>query len=360
MGKNEVHQVLVAQPIYCFSFNKDRTEVAVATNSRKIQVFKLDGKTWTKTHVLAEHGQTVTSIDWAPETNRIVTCGQDRNAYVWVLTDGEWKPTLVLLRVNRACTYVKWSPKEDKFAVCTGARMVSICNFEEENDWWVSRHIKEGIRSTTTCVDWHPNNIVIAVGSSDFKVRIYSSAVKGVDKKPADCQWGPGSELRKFGTLLHEFASPRSGWVNSVAFSASGDKVAWVAQSSFIASVNGNDSTKITSTRIAALPHTRITFLTEDTVVCAGNDPSPTVYTDKNGSWEMISKLDEAKKVLAKDNSAMSKFRLMDAKGSDSAAGLLTVHQGAVTHMAPFAGEPGSLTRIVTAGKDGKVVIWDL
>ncbi|KNC77532.1 hypothetical protein SARC_10006 [Sphaeroforma arctica JP610] len=304
MGKSEIHQVLEAKPIYCFAFNKDRTA-----------------------GTLAEHGQTVTSIDWAPETNRIVTCGQDRNAYVWVNTDGEWKPTLVLLRVNRACTYVKWSPKEDKFAVCTGARMVSICNFEEDNDWWVSRHIKEDIRSTTTCVAWHPNNLIVAIGSSDFKVRLFGAAVKGVDKRPADCAWAPGSKLKSFGGLLHEFASPGSGWVHSVAFAPSGDKLAWVSHASSICAVNSAALDTVVSTPIAA---------------------------KKTGT------LDEAKVVKAKENSAMSKFKLMDAKGNTDKTGLDTVHQGAVTHMIPFAGEVGAYSRVATSGKDGKIVVWDL
>jgi actin related protein 2/3 complex subunit 1A/1B len=30
----------------------------------------------------------VTGIDWAPKTNRIVTCSADRNAYVWNLEVG--------------------------------------------------------------------------------------------------------------------------------------------------------------------------------------------------------------------------------------------------------------------------------
>jgi actin related protein 2/3 complex subunit 1A/1B len=72
----------------------------------------------------------ITSIDWAPSTNRIVTCSQDRNAYVWEQKQDPqtgnvtWKPTLVLLRINRAATDVRWSPKEDKFAVASGARYV--------------------------------------------------------------------------------------------------------------------------------------------------------------------------------------------------------------------------------------------
>lgn len=79
---------------------------------------------------VAKHDKLITSIDWAPNSNRIVTCSQDRNAYVWhEQPDPEtgrlvWKPTLVLLRINRAATHVRWSPKEDKFAVGSGARFV--------------------------------------------------------------------------------------------------------------------------------------------------------------------------------------------------------------------------------------------
>lgn len=77
----------------------------------------------------------ISGIDWAPESNRLVTCGTDRNAYVWTLKGNVWKPTLVILRINRAARCVKWSPKENKFAVGSGSRLISICYFEQENDW---------------------------------------------------------------------------------------------------------------------------------------------------------------------------------------------------------------------------------
>lgn len=78
-------------------------------------------------------------------------CFQDRNAYVWTKqSDNKWKPTLVVLRINRAATCVRWSPLENKFAVGSGARMISVCYFEKENDWWISKQIKKPIRSTVT------------------------------------------------------------------------------------------------------------------------------------------------------------------------------------------------------------------
>lgn len=59
---------------------------------------------------------------------------------------------------------------ENKFAVGSGARLISVCYFEQENNWWVSKHIKKPIRSTITTLDWHPNNILLATGAADFKV----------------------------------------------------------------------------------------------------------------------------------------------------------------------------------------------
>jgi WD domain, G-beta repeat. len=61
---------------------------------------------------------------------------------------------------------------ENKFAVGSGARLISVCYFESENDWWVSKHIKKPIRSTITSIDWHPNNVLLVAGSADFKVSI--------------------------------------------------------------------------------------------------------------------------------------------------------------------------------------------
>lgn len=114
-------------------------EVAISPNNNEAQIYKKNGDTWDLQHTLAEvrptiplemvrqpadkqHDKLITAISWAPQTNRIVTCSQDRNAYVWTQTPQGWKPALVLLRINRAATCVKWSPKEDKFAVGSGAR----------------------------------------------------------------------------------------------------------------------------------------------------------------------------------------------------------------------------------------------
>jgi len=131
-------------PIWCHAWNKTRTKLAISPNNNEVHIHEKAGSEWKLGHVLREHDLRVTGIDWASTTDRIVTCSADRNAYVWSQdSNGKWLPTLVLLRINRAATCVRWSPLENKFAVGSGARLISICYFEKENNWWVSKHIKK-------------------------------------------------------------------------------------------------------------------------------------------------------------------------------------------------------------------------
>jgi actin related protein 2/3 complex subunit 1A/1B len=88
-----------------------RTGLAFCPDNNEVHIYKKTPQGgWEKEFVLQEHDQLVTGIDWAPKTNRIVTCSQDRNAYVWTFEDGKWQPVLVILRLSHAATSVKWSP----------------------------------------------------------------------------------------------------------------------------------------------------------------------------------------------------------------------------------------------------------
>lgn len=180
------------------------TDVAVSPNNNEVHIYQRQGAEWIHKDTLAEvcfsivprnnhcvdtwtrtpqHDKLITAISWAPNSNRIVTCSQDRNAYVWTPTESGWKPALVLLRINRAATCVKWSPNEDKFAVGSGARTIAVCYFDEENNWWVSKHVKKPLRSTVLSIDWHPNNVLLAAGTAEAKAYVFSAYIKGVDSK---------------------------------------------------------------------------------------------------------------------------------------------------------------------------------
>jgi len=214
-----------AETVSCFCFNGTKDKLALCPNNNEIHIYVKNGKDWKKETTLSEHTQLVTGIDWGSETDRIVSCSQDRNAYVWDFADGKWNNTLVILRLNRAATFVKWSPKEDKFAVASGAKLVSICYFEEDNDWWVSKHIKRH-RSTVLSVKWHPNNLLIATASSDFKARVFSAWVKGIDKRGLGCPVPIENpkKAEKFGECLLDFDC--GGWVKDCDWSPSGNLLA--------------------------------------------------------------------------------------------------------------------------------------
>ena len=71
---------------------------------------------------------------------------------------------------------------------------------------WVSKHIKKPIRSTVLSLDWHPNNILIAAGSSDFKARVFSAYIKEIESKPESTNWG---KKMPFGNMMAEFYNGR-------------------------------------------------------------------------------------------------------------------------------------------------------
>jgi len=337
---------------------------------------------------LSEHDQVITSMDWGKLTNRIVTCSQDRNAYVWTFENGTWHPVLVLLRLPRCATHVRWSPAENKFAVASGARAIAVCSFDPENDWWVSRLLKKPIRSTVLCLDWHPNNVLLAAGSADMKARVFSAFIKDTDKKPQPSVWG---EKLPFNTLCGEYASASGGWVHAVGFSPSGDVLAFASHDSTVTIVYpGSGAITVKS---ITLPHVTLTWTSENSFVAAGHDCQPILYKGSEQGWSADGSLDDTtgpksggSGLLPKaatggvgrlNSAAFNTFRNADIRGQSSVprpgspttpgsgggltkTDLLTVHQNTITSVRPYEGVPGNVSKVVTTGVDGKLVIWDV
>ena len=97
----------VSDPLQTHTWNSNKSKIALSPNNSEVHIY--DAKTGQLEHLLTEHTQRVNGVDWA-KSDKIVTCGSDRNAFVWDLVDGKWKPSLVALRVNRAATFCRWSP----------------------------------------------------------------------------------------------------------------------------------------------------------------------------------------------------------------------------------------------------------
>jgi len=278
---------------------------------------------------------------------------------VWTYQEGKWKPHLVILRINRAATCVKWSPEENKFAVGSSARLISVSYYEEEHTWWVSKHIKKPIRSTVTCLDWHPNNVLIAAGSTDFKARVFSGYVKEVESKPSANSWG---SKMTFAALMAEFSNGGGGWVHSVSFSPSGDKIAWVGHDSSVSVADSTQENKLVVIKETFLPFMDITWVTESSMVAAGYDCNPMLLTYNGSNLSLVSKLDIPQEKASGTISAMNRFKDLDKKASsgDTSAELKTQHQNTITQVSVFEGGKDRCKRISTSGVDGNLILWDL
>ncbi len=92
-----------------------------------------------------------------------------------------------------------------------------------------------------TCLDWHPDNSILACGGTDYKCRVFYAHIEEVD--------GPASLnnvwLSKTSSeCLQEYGSQSSGWVYSVSFNLSGNRLAWVGHDSTIYVIDAARSVK--------------------------------------------------------------------------------------------------------------------
>jgi len=351
-----------ASSVSCHAWNKDGTKLAISPNDNEIHIYAKNGNNYVLEHKLVEHDQLVTAIDWAPKSDRIVSCSQDRNAYVWTFQpkENKWKPTLVILRINRAATHVKWSPEENKFAVACGAKCVAVCYFEVDGDWWVSKHIKKH-KSTVTRVDWHPNNALLATSSTDFKARIFSAYIKGVDKAAPDTPFG---NKLGFGDLLAEM-DQTMGWVEAVKWSPSGKLLGFVGHDSTLAIADissGNPSVSVV--KYKDLPFRDLLFINETTVVAVGHDCQPVLFQGQGG-WKFVKKLDEGSSTAAASGGAQSNafkvFQNKVDKGTETAqeTTLNTKHQNCITYVNVYKSSGPAVSQYSTSGLDGQVIVWD-
>jgi actin related protein 2/3 complex subunit 1A/1B len=275
------------------------------------------------------------------------------------LEGAEWKPTLVILRLDRAATCVKWSPKEDKFAVGTGSKAISICYYDQEHSWWVSKHIrgeKSGITSTIKCLSWHPNNVLLAAGGTDSKVRVFSTFVKNIDTRQSVAGGTPFGSKLPWATLLAEF--PTSAWIHDVSFSPSGFQLAWVTHDSLVHFLDcSTENHRVQSVRTSGLPFQTILWAGENTLIAAGHDANPAVFQGGALNYTFKGYIDKANKQGAGKTGVADMWKARSQLGTTSQADtsitLATVHQNAITQL-----RTTSATAFSSVGNDGQIVIW--
>lgn len=350
-------------PIADHAFLSDFRTLAVAKGSN-VEVYSL-APLPKLVATLSDHDQTVTAVDIAPD-GKIILCAQDRNAIVWTPGPSGYTATLVLLRIEYAATCARWLPSGNKVAVGSGDGVVAVCYFEPENDWWVLKHlkVKDAKRLSVLLLAWHPEGAILAVGFCDFRARVFSGYVKGIDERPGPGVWG---DKFPFGAPLGEFAlATGAGWIHDVAFLPSGEAVAFVAHDGLVnVAYPASGVVDVASSKL--LPFTSVWFADEGTVVVGGYDCHPVVLQGLAGGWQVAYELDnkgsgpaEPAAVDEDDDNyrmthALGMFKQMDLKGKVTKAPVFQhLHQNTITTIRPHA--PG----FSTSGKDGRVVVWEL
>jgi actin related protein 2/3 complex subunit 1A/1B len=382
-------EMLNPDGVPCFCFNADKTQIALSPNCKDVLIYDVTGQqagSWKLKHILREHDSFVSGIDWSHATGNLVTCGHDRNAYVWQYNKqkNEWKPTLVILRINRAATNVRWTPDGKKFAVSSAAKVVPVCHYESTNDWWISKMIKHH-KSTVLDLAWHANNKLLVTGCADRKCRIFSGFIEEVDSKD-DAQAFAATFPKQFdfGACVAEFDNAHA-WVNSVAWSPSGYRLAFAGHDSsvhFVQILGGGAPPEVKSVMLRGLPATAITFMNDNTLVSVSWDCSPHLFTASGSEaepvWTYAKALDNlqsgstAAAAVAPDRqqskfgAAYTKFEDGASRGADiskSGVGqaalpaivLNTKHQNAILALRQIDAK-----RFVTSGADGCFYYWSV
>jgi actin related protein 2/3 complex, subunit 1A/1B len=195
-------------------------------------------------------------------------------------------------------------------------------------------------------------------GLTGGQARVFSAFIKDVDKRPDPTVWGT---RLPFNTVCAEFPSPAGGWVHSVAFSPSGDSLAYCSHDSCVTVVYPagpeEPARAVLSVRTPMLPFVSLLWVGEEEIVAAGHDCQPILFKGNESGWsgpliglwflwmgltfgfrKMVKSLDDsAKSSTSRDSehSAFHMFRNMDRKGSSKAATedttLPTVHQNTIT-----------------------------
>lgn len=140
--------------------------------------------------------------------------------------------------------------------------------------------------------------------------------------------------------------------------------------------------------KISSLPFVTLTWTGENTLVAAGHDCQPVMFSGSEGGWQSIGSLDAATGSKSMDaghgagvnyggsssvgrlkTGAFATFRDADTRGQSSIPGsgllttdtqLLTVHQNTINSIRAYQGYPGQVSKVSTTGVDGKLVIWDI
>ena len=164
---------------------------------------------------------------------------------------------------------------------------------------------------------------------------MFSSFIKGVDERPESSVWG---ERLPFNTVCGEYLNNSAGWVHSVAFSPSGNALAFAAHDSSVTVVypSGPEQppSAVVSLSTQLLPFLSLIWKGESEIIAAGYDCKAYRLRGNEQGWQIVGSMESKGRPgmeEMREESALNMFRQMDLKGkSKDDTQLKTVHQNTI------------------------------
>jgi len=236
----------------------------------------------------------------------------------------------------------------------------NVCAFvisKKDNNWWVSKHFRQDVESTVTCLAWHPNNILIAAGGTDNIVRVVSGFVTGIDNRKDVAGGTPFGSKLPFGSLCASWKT--NGWVKSVRWSPSGNRLAWVCHDSTTHFLEcATTEHKLQSVLSPYLPFQDLEWVDDNRVIAVGHDANPTLFNFvAAGGWKLEKQLDGKKGSGGKAQGEGAKKFFQDkathGEGDTADRMLETQHQNCISVIRRL-----DATHFSTTGLDGNLGVW--
>ena len=133
---------------------------------------------------------------------------------------------------------------------------------------------------------------------------------------------------------------------------------------------------------MSSLPLVSLTWTSEDTIIAAGHDCRPLVFSGSEAGWREAGTLDDVNSAKSPEprpgfganpgvgrlkTGAFATFRDADSRGHLSSSSspttdtkFLTIHQNTITNVRAYEQRGNAVTKVSTSGVDGMLVIWDV